>query len=252
VQSVYCYLGYYNVCNLGGEMKEPEKNIPRAIFISIAGIAVLYLAMQTSILSVVPWQEAQNSPFLVSLFIERTFGIHWAALGRSLILVLAFGSIFSATLGYSRVPYAAALDGNFFSIFGRVHPTKRFPYVSLIALGATSAIICLFFDLFSVIRAILAMRCLIQFVGQACGLLLLHRKWKAERWPFRMWFYPVPVLLAIAGWIGIFLSTGMVPIVSSMVAMAIGVTVYMTRARMLSQWPFQSSAEANGIKETSR
>src|SRR5271154_1212027 len=249
VQSVYCYLGYYNVCNLGGEMKEPEKNIPRAIFISIIGIAILYLAMQTSILSVVPWQEAQNSPFLVSLFIERTFGIHWAALGTSLILVLAFGSIFSATLGYSRVPYAAALDGNFFSIFGRVHPTKRFPYVSLIALGATSAIICLFFDLFSVIRAILAMRCLIQFVGQAFGLLLLHRKWKAERWPFRMWFYPVPVLLAIAGCLGIFLSTGLVPIVSSLVAMTIGLIVYMARARMLGQWPFQPAIVISGNKE---
>ena len=84
---------------------------------------------------------------------------------------MAFGSIFSATLGYSRVPYAAALDGNFFSAFARVHPTKRFPYISLLALGATSIVICLFFSLFSVIRAILAMRCLIQFVGQALGLM---------------------------------------------------------------------------------
>src|SRR5271156_4458677 len=252
VQSVYCYLGYYNVCNLGGEMKEPEKNIPRAIFISIIGIAILYFAMQTSILSVIPWQEAQNSPFLVSLFVERTFGMHWAAFGTGLILVLAFGSIFSATLGYSRVPYAAALDGNFFSIFARVHPTKRFPYISLIALGATSAIICIFFDLFSVIRAILAMRCLIQFVGQACGLMLLHRKWKAERWPFRMWLYPLPVLLAIAGWLGIFLSTGIVPIVSSLVAMTAGLLVYMGRARMLSQWPFDQAEMARGYKENIR
>ena len=249
VQSVYCYLGYYNVCNLGGEMKNPGKNIPKAIFISIIGIAVLYLAMQTSILSVVPWQEAQNSPFLVSLFVERTFGMHWAAFGTGLILVLAFGSIFSATLGYSRVPYAAALDGNFFSIFARVHPTKHFPYVSLVALGLVSAIICLFFDLFSVIRAILAMRCLIQFVGQAFGLMLLHRKWKEERWPFRMWFYPVPVLLAIAGWIGIFLSTGFIPVLSSIMAMIIGLLVYLGRARMLGQWPFQEIGASNGIKE---
>ena len=251
VQTVYCYLGYYNVCNLGGEMKEPEKNIPRAIFISIIGIAILYFAMQTSILSVIPWQEAKDSPYPVSLFIERTFGMHWAAFGTSLLLVLAFGSIFSATLGYSRVPYAAALDGNFFSIFGRVHQTKHFPYVSLLALGLTSAVICLVFDLFSVIRAILAMRCLIQFVGQACGLMLLHRKWKTERWPFRMWFYPVPVLLAIVGWIAIFLSTGLVPIVSSLGAMTVGVLVYVVRARMLGQWPFESTVQPAGYKEIS-
>jgi fructoselysine transporter len=252
VQTVYCYLGYYNVCNLGGEMKQPEKNIPRAIFISIIGIAILYFAMQTSILSVIPWQEAKDSPYLVSLFVERTFGMRWATFGTGLILVLAFGSIFSATLGYSRVPYAAALDGNFFSIFGRVHQTKHFPYVSLLALGLTSAVICLFFDLFSVIRAILAMRCLIQFVGQACGLMLLHRKWKSERWPFRMWLYPVPVLLAIAGWIGIFLSTGFRPIVSSLVAMTVGVLVYLVRARMLGQWPFEAAVEGSGYKEISR
>jgi amino acid transporter len=239
VQTVYSYLGYYNVCNLGGEMKNPGRNIPRAIFISIFGIAILYFLMQTSILSVVPWQEAQNSGFVVSLFVERTFGMHWATFATALILVLAFGSIFSATLGYSRVPYAAALDGNFFSIFARLHPTKRFPYVSLLALGGTSIVICLFFNLHFVIRAILAMRCLIQFVGQAVGLMLLHRRWKAERWPFRMWLYPVPVIIAIAGWIAIFISTGRTPMLASLVAMAAGILVYLGRARLLRQWPFQ-------------
>jgi amino acid transporter len=239
VQTVYSYLGYYNVCNLGGEMKNPGKNIPRAIFISIFGIAILYFLMQTSILSVVPWQEAQNSKFVVSLFVERTFGMHWASLATSLILVLAFGSIFSATLGYSRVPYAAALDGNFFSVFARVHPSKRFPHISLLVLGATSIVICLFFDLFSVIRAILAMRCLIQFVGQAVGLMILHRRWKTEHWPFRMWLYPVPVLLAIAGWIGIFVATGRRPMLASLAAMVAGILVYLGRARILRQWPFE-------------
>jgi len=242
VQTVYSYLGYYNVCNLGGEMKNPERNIPRAIYFSIFGIALLYFAMQTSILAVIPWQEAATTPFVVSLFVERTFGMNWATLATALILVLAFGSIFSATLGYSRVPYAAALDGNFFSIFGRVHPTKHFPHISLLALGATSIFICLFFGLFSVIRAILAMRCLIQFVGQAVGLLLLHRRWQADRWPFRMWLYPVPALLAIVGWIAIFISTGRKPMLASLAAMAAGILVYLGRARLLRQWPFEEVA----------
>src|SRR5271154_3957715 len=242
VQSVYCYLGYYNVCNLGGEMKEPEKNIPRAIFISIVGIAILYLAMQTSILSVIPWQEAQNSPFLVSLFIERTFGTNWAAFGTRLILVLAFGSIFSATLGYSRVPYAAALDGNFFSIFGRVHPTKHFPYVSLVALGAAAIAFSLMFSLFSVIRAILAMRCIIQFIGQGVGLILLRRRWGKERLPFRMWLYPLPVVVAIIGWMGIFIATGRTPMLASLGAATAGILVYLGRARWMRQWPFEETA----------
>jgi len=241
VQSVYSYLGYYNVCNLGGEMKRPERNIPRAIFLSIIGIAVLYFAMQTSILSVIPWQEAAKTKAVVSLFVERVYGAKWASVATALILVSAFGSIFAATLGYSRVPYAAALDGNFFSAFARVHPTKRFPNVSLLALGATACVFCLSLSLIDVIRAILAMRCLIQFIGQAIGLVILRRRWGSARLPFRMWLYPLPVVVAIIGWAGIFISTGRTPMLASLAATAAGILVYLGRARLLGQWPFGES-----------
>ncbi len=238
VQGVYSYLGYYNVCNLGGEMKDPARTIPRAIFISIAGVAVLYFAMQISILGVVPWQEAAKTGAVVSLFVERVYGTNWATAATWLILVTAFGSIFSATLGYSRIPYAAALDGNFFSVFARVHPTKRFPHIALLALGGTAIVFCAVLSLGQVIRAILAMRCLVQFVGQAIGLMLLHRRWKANQWPFRMWFYPIPVVLAIAGWLAIFISTGRTPMVASLVAAAVGAGVYFLRSWYSGQWPF--------------
>jgi fructoselysine transporter len=238
VQGVYSYLGYYNVCNLGGEMKNPARNIPRAIFISIVAVAILYLAMQTSILGVVPWQEAAKSESVVSLFVERVYGSGWATVATWLILVTAFGSIFAATLGYSRVPYAAALDGNFFSVFARVHRTKRFPHISLLALGATAIFFCVALSLGQVIRAILAMRCLVQFVGQAFGLLLLHRRWKEGQWPFRMWLYPFPIAIAIAGWLASFLSTGIKPMLASLAAAAAGIAIYFVRARYAGQWPF--------------
>lgn len=239
VQTVYSYLGYYNVCNLGGEMKRPERNIPRAIFLSIGVIALLYFVMQTSILGVVPWQEAARTKAVVSIFVARTFGPGWAAFATVLILITAFGSIFAATLGYSRVPYAAALDGNFFSVFSRVHPSERFPTVSLVALGATAVVFCLSLTLIDTIRAILAMRCLIQFIGQAVGLLILHRHWGRGRLPFRMWLFPVPLVVAIVGWIGIFISTGRTPILASLAAMTAGVVVYLSRARVRREWPFQ-------------
>jgi len=243
VQTVYCYLGYYNVCNLGGEMKSPEKNIPPAIFISIVGILLLYLAMQASILSVVPWQQAQNTVAIVSAFVERAYGSQWATLATVLILVVALGSLFSATLGYSRVPYAAAVDGNFFSIFGKLHPKKHFPHVSLLALGATAILFSLLFNLFVVIRAILAMRCLIQFIGQSVGLMVLRRRRGSAAMPFRMWLYPLPVFIAIAGWAGIFISTGRRPMIASLGATFIGGLVYLVRASHLQQWPFKEAAE---------
>jgi fructoselysine transporter len=198
--------------------------------------------MQTSILGVVPWSEISKTKAVVSIFIERVYGNSWATAATWLILITAFGSIFSATLGYSRIPYAAALDGNFFSIFGRVHPTKRFPHISLLALGATAIFFCLALSLGQVIRAILAMRCLIQFVGQALGLMLLHRRWKANQWPFRMWMYPLPAVIAIVGWLGIFFSTGGTPMLASLAAAAIGILVYLIRAHYLRQWPFEEAA----------
>jgi fructoselysine transporter len=241
VQTIYSYLGYYNVCNLGGEMKNPERNIPRAIFISILGISALYLAMQASILSVIPWREVAQSKFIVSTFIERAYGSQWATLGTVLILITALGSVFAAMLGYSRVPYAAALDGNFISVFARVHPKKHFPHVSLVALGAAAIVVSLAFSLISVIRAILAMRCLIQFVAQGVGLILLHKRWKSDRLPFHMWLYPVPVIVAIAGWMGIFLSTGQKPMLASLGAAGAGILVYLGRARWVRQWPFEEA-----------
>jgi fructoselysine transporter len=238
VQSVYSYLGYYNVCNLGGEMRHPERNIPRAIFISIISVALLYLAMQASILSVLPWQEVAKTEAVAGLFVQRTYGSGWAAFATSLILVTAFGSVFAATLGYSRVPYAAALDGNFFRVFARVHPTKHFPNASLLALGAVAVVFCLSLNLINTIRAILAMRCLIQFIGQGIGLMALHRQRRAGSLPFRMWLYPAPVLVAIFGWIGVFVATGRTPMLASLAAMGIGILVFLGRARYERQWPF--------------
>lgn len=244
VKTIYTYLGYYNVCHLGGEVREPEKIIPRSIFISIAGIAVLYLTMQFSVLGVVPWREAMTSQFIVSTFVEKIYGSTAATVATLLILWIAFSSLFSVMLGYSRVPYAAAVDGTFFSVFGRLHRTKHFPNVSLLALGITAFGFSLLFRLSDVITAILAMRILVQFIGQAVGVILLRRRWRAEgrRLPFRMWLYPLPALLAIVAWLAIFVSTGSAFMLGGLIVVGAGVIVYLIRARMLGEWPFERSA----------
>jgi amino acid transporter len=74
VKTIYSYLGYYNVCHLGAEIKDPAKTIPRSMFLSVAGIALLYLAMNISVVSVIPWQEARHSEYIVSSFVEKLYG----------------------------------------------------------------------------------------------------------------------------------------------------------------------------------
>lgn len=242
VQTIYTYWGYYNVCFLGGEVKQPARNIPRTIFLSIIAVGILYLVMQTCVLGVVPWQQAQNSQFIVSTFFQRIYGTQIAKFATVLILWIAFASLFSLTLGYSRIPYAAALDGNFFSIFGRVHPTKRIPHVSLLALCAVAFVFSLLFRLETVIAAIAAMRILVQFVGQAVGVILLRRRWPRERRPFRMWLFPIPAVLAIILWLALFVATGR-QMLFGIIAIAAGVVVFLLRSRGLKQWPFAEAAQ---------
>jgi amino acid transporter len=241
VETIYTYWGYYNVCHLGGEVRDPERVIPRSIFISIVGIAVLYLAMQLSVLWVLPWQQARESNFIVSTFFERVYGPTAATVATGMILWVAFASLFSLTLGYSRIPYAAAVDGTFFSVFARVHPTKRFPHISLLALGAIGFVFSLLFSLRDVIKAITAMRVLVQFIGQAIGVLLLRRQWPSERLPFKMWLFPAPALLAVAGWIALFASTGLNFALTGVGVMILGTAVFLIRALAVREWPFTAA-----------
>ncbi len=239
VKTVYSYLGYYNVCHLGGEIKNPSKNIPRSMFLSIAGISILYLMMNISVVSVVPWQQAKDSEFVVSVFIQNLMGTNAAKVATCLILWVAFASVFSATLGYSRIPYAAAIDGSFFSVFGKLHPTKNFPYISLLFLGVVAFIFSLLFRLSDVINAILAMRILIQFIGQGIGLLILRRSKNKIEFPYKMPLFPLPVYVAIAMWLFIFFSTGSKMIIGGLVVIFIGMIVYFIKAKVQYDWPFK-------------
>jgi fructoselysine transporter len=248
VKTVYTYWGYYNICHLGGEIRDPERNIPRGIFLSIAGITVLYLAMQLSILGVVPWREAQDSPALVSVAIERIYGSGAARWMAATVLWIALASVFSVLLGYSRVPYAAALDGNFFSVFARVHPTKHFPHVSLLVLGGIAFLASILLDLKTSIAGILALRLLVQFVGQAVGVMRLRKRWGTSRLPFKMWLYPVPAVLTMFGWVALFWATG--PARKwGLVEIALGILAFLFRAREMRQWPFDKRGQPVSLPE---
>ncbi len=232
VKTMYSYLGYYNVNHLGGEIKDPEKNIPRAIFISILGIAILYLAMQFAVIGVIPWQEAKDSPFIVSMLIERLYGTIAATFATILVLWIAFASLFAVMVGYSRIPYAAAIDGNFFSVFGKLHPTKKFPNISLLWLGGTAFIFSLLFRLSDVISAILAMRILVQFIGGAVGVMILRKRIGSGNLPFRMWLYPLPAVIAILLWLSILFSTGWKFALSGVGMTMLGIIVYYGREKL--------------------
>ncbi len=200
-KAVYSYLGYYNVCHLGAEIRDPQRNIPRAIFISITGIALLYLGMQTIVLGVLPWQRIATSEFVVSDYFAAIYNHTVAQAATLLILCIALASLFSVLLGYSRVPYAAAADGLFFPVFARIHKKHNIPHISLLAMGGLGFLFSLLFKMSEVIAAIIVMRILVQFVAQGVGVIYWRRRAPDDERPFRMPLFPVPALLSIAIWL---------------------------------------------------
>jgi len=197
--AVYDYLGYYNICYLGDEVQNPTKTIPRVIVISILAIGAIYLLMNACLVSVLPMNVAMNSTSVVGDYIALLMSPTAAKWVSVLILWTAFASIFSLMLGYSRILYAAARDNNFFSIFGRLHSTQAYPYVSLLFLGAVASVFC-WLDLKIVLQSILSIRAIIPFMAQIVGAVILRQREPDRPRPFRMWLYPLPAIVALGLW----------------------------------------------------
>ena len=239
---IYDYLGYYDICYIGDEVRDPTRVIPRSILMSIVLVAAIYLAINLSVIGVVPWREfvpASDHPasrFIVSVFMERVYGRTAATLFTMAILWTAFGSVFALLLGYSRIPYAAANDGSFFKPFGRLHPRGAFPHVSLLVVGGVS-IVCSFFSLGLVIDALITTRILVQFIGQIGAITLLRRRGAAAG-SYRMWLYPVPSLIALAGWLFVFVTSDVRVILFGLGTLVVGGVVFVGWSWRAQRWPF--------------
>jgi amino acid transporter len=247
---VYDYLGYYDICYIGDEVKNPGRTIPRSIIISVIAVAAIYIAINLSIIGVVPWREfvpwdaKPVSQFIVSSMMERVYGEGVATILTLMILWTAFGSVFALLLGYSRIPYAAARDGYFFKVFGRLHPQHNFPYVSLIVIGLIS-IACSFLSLGIVIEVLIATRIIVQFIGQIFAITMLRRYKPDMERPYRIWLYPIPNLIALIGWVFIFATSGSEIILFSLGALLLGIVCFLIWSRQGARWPFQA-IEGNG------
>jgi amino acid transporter len=243
--ATYDYWGYYNITFLGSEVREPQRTIPRAILLSVLFVAAFYVTMNLAALPAV--RDAANSAAagaavhlqLAADIAQSAFGLWAGRLMAALIVWTAFASVFSLLLGYSRVPYAAARDGNYFRVLAAVHPKHGIPHRSLVALGLVAAVFC-FFSLQQVITMLVITRILLQFLLQHVGVILLRVQRPELERPFRMPLYPLPPLAAMAGFLFILVNRshalgGLA--VAGGIAVS-GSLIYMWRAKRLGQWPF--------------
>jgi APA family basic amino acid/polyamine antiporter len=247
ILAMYSYLGYYNVCYIGDEVRDPGRTIPRSILLSALLVVVLFAAVHLALLGVVSWRDVPtdeaslDSYSLAATFMRQVHG-DWAASLMTLLLVWScFGSAFAGLLGYSRIPYGAARYGHFFSVMAKVHRVHHIPHVSLLAVGGL-VLFWSFFDLGNVINALIVTRILEQFVAQAVGVVLLRRTQPELARPFRMWLYPLPCLLALVGWLYLYVSAGVLFIALGLVTLAVGAVVFVAWSWRTGGWPFKAPA----------
>jgi len=238
--AVYDYGGYNNICLIGEEVYRPRKTIPDSILISIVLVAALYLTMNVSILGVIPWREAMHSDAIVALFIQRLYGPLGARISSVLILIATFGSVFAILLGFSRVPYAAAADGHFFSIFARLHPKGGYPVVAVVSLGLLSAVACIF-SLGDLISLLIVVQIMLQFMAQCIAVIVLRKRAPSSPASFRMPLFPIPALIALFGWAYIVVTSGLRYIEIGFALMLLGVLAFLFRSYRGQQWPFQTA-----------
>jgi len=249
----YNYLGYYQVCYLGGEVKKPERTIPYAVILSILAVTVIDFLLSFSFVSVVPWREmvqegTQTYRAVASVYMGKVYG-DWGAVAITiLVLFTSFASVFALMLGYSRIPYAAAQDGAFFRWFGTLHPKGEFPHRSLLLIGGL-CIIASLFELGDIIAGLMVARILVQFIGQIIGLMIVRRYRPDIRLPFKMWLYPVPAILALVGWLYVFSSPAFQPggwkyMLYAFGTIITGAIAYFILAWKKGEWPFVPGPDA--------
>ncbi len=245
VIAMYDYAGYGQSSAIGGEIVAPSRTIPRSIVISIALVAVLYVALQLGMLGAIPWQSIVPGndgvvpplgTYVASAVVEHSFGVVAAGIVTVLILITAFASVYGNLLGFSRIPFAAAIDGVFLKPFAHVHERLRFPDVSLLAIGLLALPAC-FFNLNDVINALTAGMVLIQSIAQICAVFRLRSR--GERAPYRMWLFPLTALVALAGWAYVFAGAGGPAILYGIATLAAGAIVFLVRAARVRDWPFR-------------
>lgn len=235
--SIYDYMGYYTTCYMGDEVKNPGKTIPWAVILSILGVAVIDISMNIGIIGVVPWKIAMKSQNIGTEFMQMVWGKPGAVIITLLILWTAFASVYTGLLGASRLPYNASSDGLFFRSFGKLHPKYKFPHISLVVMGAVTAICC-FLNLTDIINALMAVSIVVQFIGQVIALTVLRKRQPTLHRPFRQWLYPIPSIIAFVGWVYIFYSSGWKAIEWAVGWTALGVIAFLIWSSREKQWPF--------------
>jgi APA family basic amino acid/polyamine antiporter len=194
----FCFEGWSYAGFVAGEMKKPERDLPRAFAVSFLVILALYLLVTLAYLRVMPVATLQGSAQAGKDLAARTLGPAGAMVVTGTILLAIIGSVNGLGIAASRLYMAQARDGLFLPGLGELHPRLNTPLRAIVVHAVMSCVYLLVGSLANVLQMAIFSAWLYYFLA-VVGLMWLRRKAPERARPFRMWGYPVTPLLFLAG-----------------------------------------------------
>jgi len=195
----WAYDGWIYITWVSGEVKDPQRNIPRGMLLGVIAVGLIYVAMNMTYVYALPIREIAKHETIAHAAATALFSAGAATWLSALIAVSCFGAMASCALSGARVYYAMARDGAFFPKMAEVHPRWRTPAFSLIGQGIWAGVLTLSGSYDQLYTYVMFMMVLSYTLGVGCMFILRWKRPDAHR-PYRCTGYPwLPALYIVIG-----------------------------------------------------
>lgn len=193
----WAYDGWNNVTFVAGEIKEPQRNVPKSLLYGTLIVLGVYLLINVAYLYILPVNVMAKSPLVAAEAAQEIFGPAGASIISIAVIISVFGALNGSILTSARVQFAMAKDGLFFNVLGKVHPRFGTPYTSLLLQGFWSAVLVLSGSFDTITDYVIFATWLFYMLG-AVGVIVLRKKMPDTPRPYKVWGYPyVPVIFIV-------------------------------------------------------
>jgi amino acid transporter len=188
--ALWAYDGWNNVAMVASEVRDPQRNLPRALIGGTIGVIIIYLLANAAYFHVLTPQEVSASPRVAGETMRRVFGDPGAAAVSVAAMISIFAALNGSILAGGRVPYAAARDGYFFRAIGEVNPRYHTPAVSIVAMSSWAALLVLSGGYRQLFTYVIFASWILYGMTTAAVIVLRHKRPDLRR-PYRTAGYPV-------------------------------------------------------------
>lgn len=207
VASLWAYEGWTNLNTVAEEIKNPKRNLPLALIIGIGGVTVLYTLFNFAIMKVLPHDEIvsminNEDLYLGTAVAKKVLGSAGAVVVSAGMVLAMFGTANGMVLAQPRMYYAMAEEGHFFKSFAKLHPKYKVPTVPIIVQGILSVVLVLMRNLDQLTNLVVVVA-MIYNVLVIIAVPILRKKYPNIERPYKVWFYPVSVIVTAAIFAGL-------------------------------------------------